>query len=368
MYRISLIRSIVIIEVPYVGSSGTASLGQNARKVSILLSPFAELPQHLIHYYKGRSSSSTTPLAYLDGSQRYYASLGPAYSDAFRSTTLSRPPINPAREQQDEYTQEFVENLRISETGLCILRTNVFYGTPRRQAALRQITAVHRQLRLLEDTLFITIYNFNRFLARASIYSEDLRLRVVATLLLATKYEDSCYAYVEALVLARGKSFSAPELVAAERSILYTLDFRIRYPTPRPFIYYIGVANRYDPQLLEVAYYFAESTITVDCFLSFTPSLIAAGSYRAAQILLYKGYQTVFYTYYLGYTVQSLYIVVLAICRYYQEQSPNIVSRKHRRVSTYVHSRLTKILMVQKRRELGRRGVSLPQNNKEDFR
>ena len=74
-----------------------------------------------------------------------------------------------------------------------------------------------------------------------------------------------------------------------ERTILYTLGFRLGSPCPLTFLRRISKAEQYDIPSRTVAKYLIEVTILDEKFLAYHPSLLAAASTWLARKMLKKG-------------------------------------------------------------------------------
>lgn len=79
------------------------------------------------------------------------------------------------------------------------------------------ILNIHEKFKLLPETLFITVNLIDRFLSIHSIPKEEIQLLGVASLLIATKYEEIYPPTVKDFVYITKNSFTAENILDMEK-------------------------------------------------------------------------------------------------------------------------------------------------------
>ncbi len=98
------------------------------------------------------------------------------------------------------------------------------------------IVDVHLKFKLLPETLFITVSIIDRFLEKVRISKCRLQLVGVASLFIASKYEEIYPPELKDYVYITDRAYSKQDLVDMEFHILNTLSFEITIPTPLRFL------------------------------------------------------------------------------------------------------------------------------------
>ena len=86
---------------------------------------------------------------------------------------------------------------------------------------------MHYNLKVLPETLFLTVNLMDRYLAKVDLRQENLQLLTVAAMLIATKYEEIYPPLLKDLVHITENSCSAVDILDMEKDILMKLDFDI---------------------------------------------------------------------------------------------------------------------------------------------
>lgn len=144
---------------------------------------------------------------------------------------------------------------------------------------------VQWKLRLLPETLFLSINIMDRFLSRRAVSLVKLQLVGLSATLLASKYEEVTSPSVANFIYLSDNSYEDAELLKAERYMLQVLTFSLAYPNPLTFLRRISKADDYDTLNRTMAKYLMEVTLLDEAFLPCPPSLLAAiGLYTARHI------------------------------------------------------------------------------------
>jgi G2/mitotic-specific cyclin 1/2 len=156
------------------------------------------------------------------------------------------------------------------------------------------LVEVHMKFRLLPETLFLTVNLIDRFLSFRQVSLHKLQLVGVTAMFIAAKYEEVVAPSVHNFVYMADNSYTADEILKAERYLLKSLDFNLSYPNPMNFLRRISKADDYDIQSRTLGKYLMEISILDHKLLSYPPSLLAAASLYLARLMLDRGEWVIF--------------------------------------------------------------------------
>lgn len=141
---------------------------------------------------------------------------------------------------------------------------------------------VHYKFKLHGASLWLTVNLMDRYLQRTSITRDKLQLVGVASLLIASKFDEVSPPEVASCVHITDNSYSRKELLNMEYRIFETLGFQVSVPTGFNFItYFLGIIDA-DERLKFTALYYAERNLQEQHFLSVLPTHFAAAAVLAA--------------------------------------------------------------------------------------
>ena len=145
---------------------------------------------------------------------------------------------------------------------------------------------VQWKLKLLPETLFLSVSLIDRFLSKRAVSMPKLQLVGLTATLIASKVEEVLAPSVANFIYLADNAYEASELLKAERYMLQVLNFAINYPNPLTFLRRVSKAEGYDTRSRTLAKYFMESALVDSGFVTCAGSLLAAGSiYLARQML-----------------------------------------------------------------------------------
>jgi cyclin B len=98
------------------------------------------------------------------------------------------------------------------------------------------IIDVHRKFRLLPETLYVTVSIVDRYLSKVQMKKASLHLLGVASLLIATKYEEIYAPELKDLLHISENKFTKEEVLQLEYEILNTLEFNFFVPSHLRFL------------------------------------------------------------------------------------------------------------------------------------
>ncbi|KAK4750500.1 hypothetical protein SAY87_003982 [Trapa incisa] len=144
------------------------------------------------------------------------------------------------------------------------------------------LVEVAEEYKLLPETLYLSISYIDRFLSTKVLNRRKLQLLGVASMLVASKYEEITPPHAEDFCYITDNTYTKEEVLKMESDILDSLQFEMGNPTVKIFLrrfhVVVGQEGCHTPDLkLEfLSYYLAElSLLDYNC-IKFLPSLVAA--------------------------------------------------------------------------------------------
>ncbi|EEP79950.1 G2/mitotic-specific cyclin 3 [Uncinocarpus reesii 1704] len=216
-----------------------------------------------------------------------------------------------------------------------------------RSVLMDWIVQVHLRFNLLPETLFLCVNYIDRFLSSKIVSLGKLQLVGATAIFIAAKYEEINCPSVQEIVYMVDNTYTAEEILKAERFMLSLLQFELGWPGPMNFLRRISKADDYDLETRTLAKYFLEITIMDERFIGCPPSFLAAGAHCLARLMLRKGDWGATHVYYSNYTPSQLYPLVslmLECCDIPQRHHPAIYEkysdRRFKRASCFVESEI----------------------------
>jgi len=162
-----------------------------------------------------------------------------------------------------------------------------------REILVDWLIEVHLKFKLQPETLYLTIYFVDRFLAKQVIPRTRLQLVGCTAMLLASKYEEIYAPEVNDFVAISDKAYTREQILQYEQIMLQTLEFNLTQPSALRFSErYTRVAALNIPALQQDAAmkeqfehltkYLIELTLQVYTFLQLKPSQVACAAISVA--------------------------------------------------------------------------------------
>ncbi|KAI9158715.1 G2/mitotic-specific cyclin-4 [Paramyrothecium foliicola] len=186
-----------------------------------------------------------------------------------------------------------------------------------RSVLMDWLVQVHGRFGLLPETLFLTVNYIDRFLTSKIVSIGKLQLAGATALLIAAKYEEINCPSLQDIVYMVDGSYTAEEILKAERYMLSMLNFELGWPGPMSFLRRVSKADDYDLETRTLAKYFLELTIMDERFVASPPSYLAAGAHCLSRMILQKGIWTKAHAHWSGYTwtqLKPLVTMLLECC------------------------------------------------------
>lgn len=123
------------------------------------------------------------------------------------------------------------------------------------------VIEVHFKFKLVPETLFLTVNLIDRYLEKVNIERTQLQLVSVASLLIASKYEDICPPVLKDYVFISDNAYEPEDILAMEQSILSTLEFDISGPSTYRFLERYAQIAEADEVMWNLSRYLIELTL-----------------------------------------------------------------------------------------------------------
>merc|ERR1712227_234052 len=139
---------------------------------------------------------------------------------------------------------------------------------------------VHSQFKLLQETLYMTVYVIDKFLQTEgySIRRNKLQLVGVTAMFIASKVEEMYAPEINDFVYITDNAYSAGEIRQMELRILNTLGFNFSRPLPLHFLRRNSKAGDVDVQQHTLAKYLIEISLLEYELVHIPPSLMASAA------------------------------------------------------------------------------------------
>jgi len=144
------------------------------------------------------------------------------------------------------------------------------------------IIQVVDHLRIQQDTLHLTIQILDLYLDKEPLETRELQLLGITALLIAAKYIERFAPDIEELVRLTDGSYTFKQVIQMELRVLHALGFNLCMPEPTTFLDRALHAADAEGQVVSMAKYFMDVTLTDASFSCQNPSLKAAACVATA--------------------------------------------------------------------------------------
>lgn len=164
-------------------------------------------------------------------------------------------------------------------------------NTSMRAILIDWLVEVAEEYRLVPDTLYLTVNYIDRYLSGNAMNRQRLQLLGVASMMIASKYEEICAPQVEEFCYITDNTYFKEEVLDMESAVLNYLKFEMTAPTTKCFLRrFVRAAQGVNEvpclQLECLANYIAELSLLEYSMLCHAPSLIAASAIFLAKYIL----------------------------------------------------------------------------------
>jgi len=140
----------------------------------------------------------------------------------------------------EEYALDILSSMRSREARFvpkpCYVQQHAHVSARMRSTLIDWLFEVHKQYAFQEETFFLTVNVFDRYLAQTSVSRDQLQLVGVTSLLLAAKFEEVDPPELNDLVFDSVNSYSKHDITNLEMSMLTALQFQVAGPTAAHFL------------------------------------------------------------------------------------------------------------------------------------
>ncbi|XP_057446774.1 cyclin-A1-4-like [Lotus japonicus] len=165
-------------------------------------------------------------------------------------------------------------------------------NTSMRAILIDWLVEVAEEYRLVPDTLYLTVNYIDRYLSGNAMSRQKLQLLGVASMMIASKYEEICAPQVEEFCYITDNTYFKEEVLQMESEVLNFLKFEMTAPTIKCFLRRFvraaqGVEEVPSLQLESLTNYIAELSLMEYSMLCYAPSLVAASAIFLAKFILF---------------------------------------------------------------------------------
>ncbi|KAF8531317.1 cyclin-like protein, partial [Gautieria morchelliformis] len=219
-------------------------------------------------------------------------------------------------------------------------------GWYHRGVLMDYLIGLHQKLRMLPETLCLTVNIIDRFLSMRVVSLSKLQLVGPSALLISAKFEEICSPSVGDLLTAGAMQDDSGEedMLKAEKYILKTLNWSVGlYPQPMNWLRRISKADDYDPEVRALAKFFLEIHIVERRLLGTKPSLIAAASIWFGRLVLNHFGWPPNLAHYSGYSEKTIIPVANIMLNYclrvkrHEHFIQKYASKRFNKVSVFIH-------------------------------
>ncbi|KAG8440424.1 hypothetical protein GDO86_006249 [Hymenochirus boettgeri] len=169
---------------------------------------------------------------------------------------------------------------------------------------------VHTKFQLLQETLYMAIAILDRFLQGQPIVRSKLQLVGVASLFIASKYEEMYAPEISDFVYITDNTYSKAQIREMEIKILKELNFDLGRPLPLHFLRRASRCCNADVVQHTLAKYLMELTLLDYGMVHFQPSAIAAAALCLTRKVLNVGTWDATLHFYTGYSAEDLLLLM----------------------------------------------------------
>jgi len=182
-----------------------------------------------------------------------------------------------------EYASSIYAYLREVEEGLSIRKeflSGGYVNGKMRAVLVDWLIEVHSQFKLLQETLYMTVYIIDKFLQTEghTIRRNKLQLVGVTAMFIASKVEEMYAPEINDFVYITDNAYTAVEIRQMELRVLNTLGFNFSRPLPLHFLRRNSKAGDVDVLQHTVAKYLIEMCLLEYDMAHVPPSLLAAAA------------------------------------------------------------------------------------------
>jgi len=150
------------------------------------------------------------------------------------------------------------------------------------------LVEVHHMLKLLPETLFLTVFIIDRYLEKSVVTRDKLQLVGITAMFIGAKYEEIYAPECNDFVHVSDGAYEKDQILETEQIILNTLNFNLTCPSALHFLRRYSKAAGSDYNVHTLCKYLIELVLVDVKMLRYLPSEIAAGAVYVARAMTKK--------------------------------------------------------------------------------
>jgi len=150
------------------------------------------------------------------------------------------------------------------------------------------LVEVHSKFKLLPETIFLTINLIDWYLMTEKVSRDKLQLVGVASMLIATKYEEIYAPEVKDFVYISDNAYTSEQILSMEYNILKCLNFDVTTPSSLWFVDFLCKYSHSDSYIRYLSTYIVELSLVEYKLLKYQPSLLASSAIYLSNKILKK--------------------------------------------------------------------------------
>ena len=148
------------------------------------------------------------------------------------------------------------------------------------------MVSMHLKFRLLPETLYLSVHLVDRYLEKVSIQKKHLQLLGIASLLIASKYEEIYPPQTRNFIACTDQAYNKQQLLTMENDMLRVFEFNITVPSILRFLERYARLAQVPANAFFLAKYISELALIENHLNRFKASIIALCSlYIALKVL-----------------------------------------------------------------------------------
>ncbi|KAL9647060.1 hypothetical protein ABK040_016534 [Willaertia magna] len=187
------------------------------------------------------------------------------------------------------------------------LNYHKFIRNDDRRNMINLLIQIHHRGRFQNESLYLTVNIMDRFLSvHKDVSVGKLCLVAIASLFIATKYEDLRYLSAKDALKVCGDKYTKDELLRMERLILQSLDFNLTIASIHAFLRRYLKCGQCDSYQINIAMYLAEISLLELSMLKYTPSEVACACVYLSKLFFKADKWSTVLQYYSGKTQEEI--------------------------------------------------------------
>jgi G2/mitotic-specific cyclin 2 len=148
------------------------------------------------------------------------------------------------------------------------------------------VIQVHARFHMLQETFFLFINILDRFLSLRPVSLSKLQLVGITCFFVASKFEETYAPSVKEVAYLTDGQYSVEDVLKAERYILKSIAWDLRYPGPMGWLRRGSKADDCEVKARTVAKYLLEVACLERRLVATLPSLLAAAALWLSRLVL----------------------------------------------------------------------------------